>query len=222
MLTSAMTHKLAVISDIHADAEALRDALRHIEAFRCDEIVCAGDVVDYGSDPDEVIALLRSNGVAPVRGNHDRWITSDVLRGYSTPADEGLQDLQNFEFLANLPTSLAFIREGVRVVVVHASTSTDDMKGVMLHDIDRVRCQALLDQAGADVLVVGHTHVPAVICVGPARLIVNPGALLRTVPSDYGVAAPGTFGVLELPSGEFTVFDALTGHEVEAPMRRLP
>ena len=67
-------------------------------------------------------------------------------------------------------------------------------------------------------LVVGHSHLPAVIHVGGAGLIVNPGALLRS--SDV-VSAPGTFGVLELPSRRFTVIEAASGREVAVTARCL-
>jgi hypothetical protein len=42
-----MTHRLAIISDVHADLDALRDALVHITALGCNEVICAGDVVGY-------------------------------------------------------------------------------------------------------------------------------------------------------------------------------
>jgi hypothetical protein len=67
---------MAIISDVHADAETLPDAPRAIEALGCDEVVCAGDVVGYGTEPDEVIALLRANGVHTVRA---------IMTGGSSP-----------------------------------------------------------------------------------------------------------------------------------------
>jgi hypothetical protein len=100
--------------------------------------------------------------------------------------------------LKKLPTSLSFTREGVRVAVVHGRTATDDMTCVMLHDVDQMRCQSLLDQAGADVLVVGHTHHAGVIRVGASGLIVNPGALRSVLPS-YTESTSGTFDVLTTP-----------------------
>jgi predicted phosphodiesterase len=129
-----------------------------------------------------VIALLRANGIATVRGNHDRGLVSHVLLGRSKSEGEGLRDPRSFEFLAKLPTSLSFKREGVRITVVRVSTAADDMKGITLHDADRVRYQELLDQTGVDVLAVGHTHLAGVIHVGGGGLIMNPDALLRTLP----------------------------------------
>jgi predicted phosphodiesterase len=43
-----MPCRIAIISDVHGDLHALQDALRKIERLRCDEIVCAGDLVDFG------------------------------------------------------------------------------------------------------------------------------------------------------------------------------
>jgi predicted phosphodiesterase len=46
-----MTHRLAILSDVHADLQALQDALKQIERLGCDGIVCAGDLVTTGSSP---------------------------------------------------------------------------------------------------------------------------------------------------------------------------
>jgi predicted phosphodiesterase len=64
---------IAIISDVHADVHALRDALVQIERLGCSRIVCAGDLVDYGLFPEETIALMVERQIPCVRGNHDRW-----------------------------------------------------------------------------------------------------------------------------------------------------
>jgi predicted phosphodiesterase len=50
--------RLAILSDVHGDLYALRDALVQVERLRCDAIVCAGDLLDYGLFPQETIELL--------------------------------------------------------------------------------------------------------------------------------------------------------------------
>jgi predicted phosphodiesterase len=65
--------RLALLSDVHADVHALRDALSQVDRLGVDRVVCCGDVIDYGLFPDETIALLRERRIATVRGNHDRW-----------------------------------------------------------------------------------------------------------------------------------------------------
>jgi putative phosphoesterase len=212
-----MTYRLAVLADVHADVAALDDALKRIERLGCNEVVCAGDVVGYGDAPDETIARLHTAAVATVRGNHDRWLVERVTRGESTAASEGLRDPRSLAFLQELRPILGFSRLGVRIVVCHGSPRSD-IQQVLADEVDLSWCRSLLEKADADVLVVGHSHLPAMIHVGGTGLIVNPGALLRS--SDV-VSAPGTFGVLELPSRRFTVFEAASGREVAVRTRYL-
>ncbi len=72
---------------------------------------------------------------------------------------------------------------------------------------------AILHTADADVLVVGHTHVPMHLSA-PIGKIVNPGSVLRQPPSTEPIPASATFGVLELPSRRLTVHRASDGAEI--------
>jgi predicted phosphodiesterase len=58
--------------------------------------------------------------------------------------------------------------------------------------------RALLDAEAANVLIVGHTHVPFVRRLANDKLVVNPGALLRDGGPNVDVPTPGTFGILEV------------------------
>jgi putative phosphoesterase len=215
--------KLAIISDLHADVHALRDALAQIERLGCDEIVCAGDVLDYGRCPERTIALLQERRIPTVRGNHDRWAVSEGhdARGWSlTPGA--------LAFIESLPASWSRTIDGVRVAVWHARPKSD-MAGIY-PDASSVELASLLDRAECDVLLSGHTHLPFARFVD-RRLVCNPGALLRdpTEPMEGGmlldresgkfVPAPaaggGTFGVLDLPTLRFSVHRARDGAEVE-------
>ena len=63
--------KLAVISDIHANLEALETVLKDIDSVKPDEIVCLGDVVGYGANPSECLAIVKERCSSIVLGNHD-------------------------------------------------------------------------------------------------------------------------------------------------------
>ena len=63
--------RLAILSDIHSNLQALEEALRLIDQFRVDEIYCLGDIVGYGGNPNECVALVRERCVKVVKGNHD-------------------------------------------------------------------------------------------------------------------------------------------------------
>lgn len=213
--------KLAVFSDVHADAAALRDALACIADMKCDAVVCAGDLVDYGTSPGETLEILQKSGVPAIRGNHDRWANgpSASNRAWDVTA-------HSLTYLQALPAAWDVTLEGVRVAVRHG-TPRSDMRGIYPRYTAPGELRDFLDEAKADVLVVGHTHIPFRIAVGD-RLIVNPGALLRDPgPRMKGrpilfdpkqqrfVAGPGpaggTFGVLELPEPRFTVYRAVDG-----------
>jgi putative phosphoesterase len=209
-------HRLAIISDVHADCHALQQALMTIERLGCDSIVCAGDLIDYGLFPDETLALLATRKIPTIRGNHDRWALDGDGHGGGAELSRASR-----RFLGALPRSLAMTIEGVRIAVHHASPR-GDMDGVDPADISFELAADHLRAAAADVLVVGHTHLSFQLDVEGVGTIVNPAALLRSPASDDDLPrATARFGVLELPTKRFTVYRVADGREVEIIRRRL-
>ncbi len=64
----------AIISDLHSNLEALTRVLTDIDRQKCDSIICLGDLVNYGANPNEVIALLNERKVPCLLGNHDQYV----------------------------------------------------------------------------------------------------------------------------------------------------
>ena len=62
-----------ILSDIHGNREALEAVLAHAQGY--DQILCLGDLVGYGADPNFVVDWARANVAAIVRGNHDRIVS---------------------------------------------------------------------------------------------------------------------------------------------------
>ncbi len=208
--------RFGVISDVHADVHALEDALRHLAARECDGIVCCGDLVDFGLFPDETLALLALRKIPTISGNHDRWAVEGGGSG-------GGWDLsrESRKFLASLPGSHVFERDGVRVAVHHGSPR-GDMDGIYPEEIGFELARQHLQRAAADVMIVGHTHIPFRLEVEGVGVIVNPAAVLRS-PAEGAENPPatGAFGVLELPSRAFSVHRTTDGVEVEILRKRL-
>jgi predicted phosphodiesterase len=67
-----------ILSDLHANREALEAVLRDASG-RYDRILCLGDVVGYGADPNHAVDWVRANAAAVIRGNHDRICVDDDL-----------------------------------------------------------------------------------------------------------------------------------------------
>jgi len=102
--------KIAVISDIHSNLEALEVVLKKIEIEKADKIYCLGDIVGYGPNPNECVNLIRSVADKVVMGNHDSAVVNqtDILlfNAYAREATEWTRRIitdDNYEYLVELP-----------------------------------------------------------------------------------------------------------------------
>lgn len=132
------------------------------------------------------------------------------------------------EYLAGRPLRWDAVIDGVRVALRHG-TPRSDMEGIDPLVASLGDARRWLAAAEADVLLVGHTHLPFALTTLTGDLIANPGALLRSPKvrpeqssfgQEQGAFVPpagGTFGVLELPARTFKVLRAADGAEVEIP-----
>ena len=82
--------KIAIISDIHSNLEALKRVFASIDERQAEAVYCLGDIVGYGSYPNECIELVREKCSIVLQGNHDagacdggcRWSTSTNSAGW--------------------------------------------------------------------------------------------------------------------------------------------
>ncbi len=171
--------KIVIISDIHANLAAL-EALPERDF---DQLWCAGDLVDYGPRPHEVIEWLKGHATVIVRGNHDHAAGFSVDPQCSQPfkrlAAETLTYTQtvctkeDLEFLRNLPVQREVTVGSTRFYLVHSSP-TDPLFGYLPEASERWLQE--VHSIHADVLIVGHTHTPFIRAAGKTT-IVNPGSL---------------------------------------------
>ena len=146
-----------ILSDIHANLEALEAVLAHARA-KYDRIVCCGDVVGYGANPDAVTEWVRSNVTSIVRGNHDK-------------ACAGLEDLEWFNAIAKASAlwtkdimkadNIGYLHDLAKgpgrvdgFQIVHGSPLDEDEYVVSNQDVAQVA--PYLDSS---VSFFGHTHL---------------------------------------------------------------
>ncbi len=67
--------RIAFISDIHANLEALQAVMEDIKKQGADMTICLGDIVGYGPDPQACVDIIRENEIQTVMGNHDEYVT---------------------------------------------------------------------------------------------------------------------------------------------------
>ena len=152
--------RIAVLSDIHSNLEALDSVLKRIEEDGIDEILCAGDLVGYGADPNECVERVKKCSSAVVCGNHDYAAVgladpdffNSVARNAVVWTGEQLTE-SNKNYLIKLPLSLS--RDGFRLV--HASPSRPEKWNYIFHTVEANR---ELHSFGEKVCFIGHSHKP--------------------------------------------------------------
>ena len=155
---------LAVISDVHANLEALTKVLEEIGGL---EVVCLGDFVDYGANPNEVIDVVRDNGAKAILGNHDQAsLTGDVtmfnpLAAISSKWSRKTLTRSNAAYLRDLPKELRVTVGGTEVYFTHGSPD-DNLWEYVQPTTHHLLFGHYLDKVGAGAIGLGHTHVPFV------------------------------------------------------------
>ena len=181
-----MTVKIGLISDIHAAAGPLREALTVFAQERIDLILCAGDVAGYGTELEPSVRFLAESGCITILGNHDCWFMEQQIEGEGT----GLA-----AFFSNLPETWEATMEGKRIFAVHASPPRSMRTGITLLDQDaallpsaRQQWARKLESYDFDVLIVGHTHqvfaeqLGKVLVINPGSTVFNHACAILTLP----------------------------------------
>jgi len=164
--------RIALFSDVHGNLAALEAVLEDIASADIEEAYCLGDLVGYGPDPAGVIERIRALGIPTIMGNYDEGIgnrrgecgcyyateqaKSDGAASYAF-TDTALDD-HDHEWLAKLPADIRFEHEGVRILLAHGSPRK--INEYLLLDRQDAQLSRLADAADADVVCVGHVHIP--------------------------------------------------------------
>jgi len=151
--------RILLLSDIHANLEALDATLSSAPAF--DEVVNLGDIVGYGASPNEVAERSRKLGKIFVRGNHDKAATGvmdldDFNAMAATAAIWTRNELtpENLDWLRALPQGPVSLPEFPHVQLVHGSPNDEDEYVVSLGD-----ALAPLITLTTPLTFFGHTHL---------------------------------------------------------------
>ena len=171
--------RILVVSDIHANWAALREMPEDV-----DRVLFIGDLVDYGPDPRPCIDWVRDRQAVAVRGNHDNAVAFHVGCGCAPAMREAseetralmydLLDPADLDTLGSRPLTADVTLGGIRFHLVHATPS--DPLHTYLRPGEEKRWAEEAAEVDADVLLVGHTHLPMVMRVGK-KVVVNPGSV---------------------------------------------
>lgn len=171
--------KYAVISDIHANLQALEAILKDAASQDVERIVCLGDVVGYGPLPAETLRRVRSVAATVIAGNHDDAVSgkisgedfidlaADAVKRHRTALSaEELAWLKTLPYTAKLDGAIA----------AHGDFTDPPAFNYMM---DGKTVSANLNATDEQLMFVGHTHVPCVYLVGQS------GRIYRIDPEDF-------------------------------------
>jgi len=212
--------RIALLSDIHGNTLALDAALADIETLGgVDSYWLLGDFSSMGYDPVGVLERVTTLPNASfLRGNHDRYTVSGERPGPTL--EQAQANPQLIPFMLSMAGNLAWTQghirasgwwnwftqlplelrltlpDGTRLLGVHAAPGLDDGPGITPPLSDDA-LHALLAPAEADLVIVGHTHMPLDRTVGPVRVF-----NLGSVSNPLSPRLQASYGILEAnPSG---------------------
>lgn len=193
----------AVISDIHANSSALRHVLADAHAQGAESIVCLGDVVGYGPLPAEALSLTRSSCALTLAGNHDDAVSGRIdasafinLAGDAVSRHRDALSAEDLAWLKDLPYTGRI--DGA--LLAHGDFFDPKNFYYIEKKDDAV---ANFEATDAELMFVGHTHVPAIFVTGKS------GSVYSLAPQDFTLEAgkryivnPGSVGYPREANGE--------------------
>ena len=180
--------KIAIISDIHGNLEALKVVLKDIKERNIEKIFCLGDIVAKGTHQEECVNLVRENCDVILKGNCDDYFTSKIDRETKPEIELKRIDWINSKlsdesknFLKSLPYSFEFYLSGRLVRLFHATPNKINGFVGNIDTIDRLYSLFLpskntISNKKADVVVYGHIHTPFIQRIYN-RTIINSGSV---------------------------------------------
>lgn len=204
----------AVISDIHANKDALEKVLADAKAQGAERIVCLGDIVGYGPEPQKALALLKAEDALAIAGNHDDAVSGriqsedfiDLAHDAVLRHQEALSQ-EELKYLSALP----YTAEIEGAVITHGDFLAPEKFRYIESEEDAKENFLAMDSA---VAFAGHTHIPGIFLVGRS------GTVYKTEPQDFTmeegkryIVNPGSVGYPRESSGQchssYVLYDSI-------------
>lgn len=195
--------KIAFISDIHGNYEALKAVLSELDKLGISQVYCAGDIVGYYSQINECCNEIRSRGIPTVMGNHDWYMAGGGFCPRSKSVNDclayqrGVIEDANMEWLKGLPVRIQIDK----IQMVHGGWADpiDEYLKISPEYFEKVL---------GDIFVSGHTHVQTLQKFGN-KIYCNPGSVGQPRDGD--------------PRAAFAIYDGndFELHRVEYDMQKV-
>ncbi|MFZ1730965.1 MAG: metallophosphoesterase family protein [Bacteroidota bacterium] len=199
--------RLAIISDIHANLEALESVLLDIEMIQADRLVCLGDIVGYGADPAACLNIIRERAEICVLGNHDAAVFTESGRSFFNPnAREAVAwttaqlSTEDVAFLQGLPYRVS----KDDLLFVHSAPRAPEQWDYVFSGME---ARLLGRYFHERICFIGHSHVPGMYPIDAGiyeythgqRYLINVGSVGQ--PRDRNWRS--SYGLLDTVAGTY-------------------
>jgi predicted phosphodiesterase len=206
--------KIAVLSDLHANGDALAAVVRELERLRPDRVFHLGDLVGYNAEPEVCVRWAMAHTAGGVSGNHDAVACGrsagenfhEAARIAALWSGEHLSGASR-EYLARLPTRHDV--EGGPILVHGAPGNPDRYIYSVLQAAEELASPGLTGAGGP--VFFGHTHVAGGFVRRETGVVepVSPRSVLRLRSGERALLNPGSVGQPRdrNPDASFLLFD---------------
>lgn len=222
--------RYGIFGDVHSNLQALRAVLDALDAQEVDRLICLGDLVGYGADPEPCLELVRARDPALVGGNHDWGVAGRLSLNYFNPvartAIEWTRQVLPSDAVEWLGTLEITGMAGEDIALAHSTVHDPHHFEYLVTPYDAYLSFRHLT---TDLAFVGHSHVPAVFFDGnPVTPTYEPEVRLK---GRRAIANVGSVGQPRdgNPDAAFGVYDDVPGtltmlrveYDVEAAAARI-
>ena len=190
--------RLGILSDIHANYEALSAVLEAYTHEDIDEYYCLGDTVGYGGSPNECAEVVRDIAEATILGNHDAAVAGRMDYSYYYEAARhaldthaALLSLESMEWLRQLPYQLRLEQQGVQLC--HGSpVRLEEFEYIFAPEQAR-ECLSIWDKIG-HITFIGHSHLCKVFALTKTTVEELPPVDFTLEPDKKYIVSVGSVG----------------------------
>lgn len=163
--------RYAIFSDIHSNLEAFREALNYLNRQKIDRLICLGDIIGYGANPEACLALLHKIRPVTLAGNHD-WalVGKTALDRFSWQAKEVLLWTEkqikkdDLSFLKDLP----LVYQENNFICVHGSLNAPEKFNYITSPSGAWLNFCRLNK---QICFIGHTHLADAFCLDNSEIL---------------------------------------------------
>ena len=203
--------KIGIITDIHSNINALNIVLNKFEKIEVDKIICCGDIIGIGPNPEETVQELMKNKdkLITVTGNHEQYLLKGLPKNvHDDKRAMSLEEIDNHEwthsklsensknFISQFKISNIIEIEGKKLYIVHYPNNENGRYKKHIKKPTIKQNEEMFSGIDADIFIYGHTHTTSINNKNN-KWYINSGSLGCPVKSNIANA-----GILEINKNE--------------------